>query len=155
MTKPNISEHMTYAEGTYSFTGKQMSLKNDPSPATLKVMQFTAEKLFEPIRNHFGSPIQILSFYRSPAVNKAVGGAEDSQHVTGEAMDISGTKYGLDNSDIFGYILVNLKFDQLIWEFGTDDEPAWVHVSYSSTGKNRMQVLKAKKVNGKTKYFRM
>lgn len=145
-----ISPHISLAEATFTNTG----LKNDPTPEALVAMKLVATKVFEPLRKHMGGPIGINSFYRSPAVNKAIGGAPASQHVRGEAMDISGTKYGISNAEIFEFILVKLKFDQLIWEFGTDEEPQWVHVSYKSKG-NRSEVLKAYKLNGVTKYKRL
>lgn len=149
-----ISKHITYAEGTVSTKAKALGIPNHPSPELLEVMRYTASKVFEPVREHFKTPIEILSFFRSSKVNIAVGGSSTSQHCLGEAIDMSGKKYGLSNAEIFEYILVNLKFDQLIWEFGDDDEPDWVHVSVRKKG-NRGQVLRAKKVAGKTKYFRM
>jgi hypothetical protein len=82
-------------------------------------------------------------------VNSKVGGAKTSQHVQAQAADI---KYDGGNEVLFNWIRENLDFDQLIWEFGTDKAPSWVHVSYSNT-KNRKQILKAVKYNGKTKYF--
>lgn len=152
----NISENITYAEATRSSS----PLPNHPSPEQIVKMKYVASKVFQPLRKHFGGPIGINSFFRSPAVNKDVGGAVDaqgnptSQHCKGEAMDISGTKYGVSNAEIFEHILINLPFDQLIWEFGNDDEPAWVHVSCKKSG-NRKQVLKAVKRAGKTVYVRM
>jgi len=149
-----ISEHISYAEATVSAKASELKLKNDPPADLIPIIKYTAEKLFEPIRKHFGGPIQVLSFYRTEKVNAAVGGATSSQHVKGEAIDMSGTKYGTSNAEIFEYILVNLKFDQLIWEFGNDDEPEWVDESIKKSG-NRGEVLRAKKVNGKTKYIRL
>jgi D-alanyl-D-alanine dipeptidase len=93
-------------------------------------------------------PIKISSGYRSPELNKLIGGAKASQHNVGEAVDID-----LDgkNGELFSYIVNNLDFDQIIWEFGDDTNPDWVHVSYKSTG-NRKQLLKAVKASGKTQY---
>ena len=86
------------------------------------------------------------------ALNKAIGGSTTSQHCKGQAMDID-DKYGhATNAEMFEFIKDNLSFDQLIWEFGTKDNPEWVHVSYESTGKQRKQVLRAEKINGKTVY---
>lgn len=150
----NISKHITYAEGTVSAKAKELGIPNHPSPDILDTMRYTASKVFEPVREHIKSPIEILSFFRSDRVNAAVKGSSTSQHCLGEAIDMSGKKYGVSNAEIFEYILVNLKFDQLIWEFGDEEEPDWVHVSVRRKG-NRGQVLRAKKVAGKTKYFRM
>lgn len=155
---PNISEHISYAEATVSATGSRKGIKNDPPPETLAVMKVTAEKLFEPIRRHFGVPITILSFYRCPELNKAVGGAKSSQHMTGEALDLQMTS-GVTNADLWHWLKVahasgEIDLCQAIWEFGTDDEPDWVHVSYASvTRTNKGEFLRAIKVNGKTKYI--
>lgn len=144
-----ISDHISYAEGIVSATGERLGIKNTPPAAVLANMKTTAEKILEPLRSHFGLPIVIISFYRCPALNKAVGGASSSQHMTGEAMDLRATG-AVSNADLFEYIKNNLPFDQLIWEFGTDQEPSWVHVSYSS--RPRKNVLKAFKQKGKTIY---
>lgn len=91
--------------------------------------------------------------FRSEALNTAIGGAKGSQHCanSGSALDIDATG-SKTNADLFHYIKDNLTFDQLIWEFGDDKQPAWIHVSYKR-GANRGQVLKAKKVSRKTKYI--
>jgi hypothetical protein len=143
----NISPHITYLEATRTSTG----LPNEPNAEQVESMVLAANRVFEPVRRFINAPIIVSSFFRSPKVNAAVGGSATSQHVKGEAIDIKRTG---QNSKIFEYIKNNLTFDQLIWEFGTDTEPAWVHVSYKRNG-NRMQVLKALKVNGKTKYIRL
>lgn len=145
-----ISEHISFNEATYSAAGERLKLPNVPNEKQLDNMHETAAKVFEPLRAHFGKPILIISFFRSPAVNKAVGGAASSQHMTGEAMDLRHTD-GFTNADIFYYIRNHMDFDQLIWEFGDDDEPSWVHVSWNRF-RRRKSVLKARKVNGKTIY---
>jgi len=90
--------------------------------------------------------------YRSPELNKAVGGSMTSQHCKGQAMDID-DKYGhATNAEMFEFIRDNLSFDQMIWEFGNSENPDWVHVSYVSEEKNRNKMLKAYKNNGKTAY---
>jgi len=118
--------------------------------------------VFQPIRDHFGVPIRISSGYRSAALNKAIGGAgktingvyvPSSQHCTGEAVDIDMDGTSVTNAQIFNYIKENLNFDQLIWEFGTDTNPDWVHVSYNSDGAQRKQILKAIKKGGATSYL--
>ena len=114
------------------------------------------EKIYNPIKNQFkGVYIPITSGYRAPDKNVSVGGSVNSQHTRGEALDIdmgSSKTLKVKNSDIFNYIKNNLNFDQLIWEFGTSTEPDWVHVSYSSSGRQRKDIKKAVKVNGKTQY---
>ena len=148
----NISEHVSLKEATRSNTAKRLGIENMPDNETLITMQITAEHIFEPLRNKFNEPIYISSFYRSPELNKAIGGSTSSQHCKGEAIDIDDVYSKASNADFFNYIKDKLEFDQLIWEFGDDENPAWVHVSYN-LGKNRMRVLKAVKENGRTKYI--
>jgi len=77
-------------------------------------------------------------------LNKAIGGSKYSQHMIGEALDIDADIYGrVTNAEIFNYIKNNLEWDQMIWEFGDDDEPNWVHVSYKESGSNRRQLKRA------------
>lgn len=148
--KENISKHITYKEATHSNTGIKRGIDNTPGNGELIAMKRLAENVFEPLRDHFGKPIRVNSFFRSKELNRAVGGSSTSQHVKGEAIDISGI--GISNKDLFNYIKQNLDFDRLIWEFGNDSEPQWVHVSYKAD-KNRKSVLKATKANGRTKYI--
>jgi hypothetical protein len=149
-----ISEHLSLAEVTRSETAKRRGISNMPTEEHLNNFKLLAEKVFEPIRNHFKVPIHISSGYRSKELNTAIGGSLTSQHCSGEAIDIDmdGSGAGVSNADVFNYIKDNLVFDQLIWEFGTDKNPDWVHVSYESTGKQRKQILKAVKQGGKTSY---
>ena len=149
-----LSEHLSLAEVTRSETAKRKGVSNQPTEAHIANFKLLAENIFEPIRNHFEKPIFISSGYRSAALNKAIGGAASSQHCTGEAIDIDmdGHAGGVTNKMVFDYIKENLNFDQLIWEFGTDANPDWVHVSYESTGRQRKQILKAVRKNGATSY---
>lgn len=141
-----ISENITYAEAFKSQTAVRKKIKNTTNdPEILKNMKHVAENIFEPIRKHFGKPIGISSFYRSPELNISVGGSKTSQHVTGEAIDIDADIFGgLTNKEIFDFVKSNLDYDQLIWEFGTAKNPAWVHVSLKRVGKNRKQILTIK-----------
>ena len=150
-----LSKHLSLAEVTRSETAKRRGISNQPTAEHLENFKLLAEKVFEPIRLHFGVPIHISSGYRSAALNKAVGGSKTSQHCSGEAIDIDmdGSANGITNKMIFDFIKDNLQFDQIIWEFGTDSNPDWVHVSYESSGKQRKQVLKAVKKGGVTSYI--
>lgn len=147
-----LSENLSLAEVMRSETAKRKGVSNMPTPEHIENFKKLAENIFQPIRKHFGKPIHISSGYRSAALNKAIGGASSSQHCTGEAIDIDMDGTDITNAEIFNYIKNNLSFDQLIWEFGTDKNPDWVHVSYESTGKQRKQILKAIKQGGKTSY---
>ena len=146
--KDNISKHISYEEATVSSKAKELKINNDPNSTQLANMKLLAENIFEKVREHFDAPIYISSFFRSSKLNSKLKGSSTSQHCAnvGAAMDIDADVYkGVTNSEIFNYILENLNFDQLIWEFGNDENPDWVHVSYVSDLLNRKEVLKAYK----------
>ena len=147
-----LSKHLSLAEVTRSESAKRNGISNEPTAEHLNNFKLLAEKVFEPIREHFKAPIHISSGYRSLALNKKIGGASSSQHCSGEAIDIDMDGTSITNKQVFDFIKQHLEFDQLIWEFGTASNPDWVHVSYESTGKQRKQVLRAIKQGGKTAY---
>lgn len=148
-----ISKYITYKEAIKSQTAERLGIKNEPDSTSLERMKYVASEVFDKVRDHFRVPIGVSSFYRCDELNKAIGGSATSQHRSGEAIDIDADMYGgVTNKQIFEFIKNNLEFDQLIWEFGTRDEPAWVHVSLTK-GNNRKQVLRAfKSSSGKTAY---
>ena len=147
-----ISKHISYKEGVYSNTATRRGINNDPNDDQLENMELIAEKIFEPLRKWVGGPIKINSFFRSPELNTAIGGSSKSQHCKGQAMDLDDTFGKATNAEMYHWIKDNLDFDQMIWEFGDDDNPAWVHVSYVSKEENRNRCLLAYKENKKTKY---
>ena len=147
-----ISNYISYKEGVRSSTALRLDIDNTPSDYQMSNMQVLAENIFEPLRKWVGGPIMINSFFRSVELNKAIGGSSKSQHCEGRAMDIDDTLGNKTNAEMYEYIKSNLDFDQMIWEFGDDKNPAWVHVSYVSEDSNRGRCLKAYKENGKTKY---
>lgn len=144
----NISKHFSLKEMTMSPTATRFGIDNSPSFDVVTRMMLLAEKVLEPLREHMGEPVKVSSGYRSPVLNRKIGGSKTSQHCLGEAADLDSNG---KNRKMFYFIKNNLEFDQLIWEFGDGDEPDWVHVSYKKEN-NRNQVLLAKKVNGKTVY---
>ena len=150
-----LSEHLSLNEVITSGTAKRLGIDNNPTTEHLNNLKLVAENVFEPIRKHFAKPIKVSSGYRSKALNDATpGSSSTSQHCSGEALDLDqdGMTTGVTNKMVFDYIKDNLNFDQLIWEFGTDSNPDWVHVSWESTGKQRKMILKATRVNGSPKY---
>ena len=147
-----ISEHVSLKEGIKSHTATRLNINNVPSDLDLINMKTIAEKVFEPLREFVGGPISINSFYRSPKLNSAIGGSTSSQHCKGCALDIDDTYGYKTNAEMFEYIKCNLDYDQIIWEFGDDTNPDWVHVSYVSEDANRRRLLKATRVKGKTIY---
>ena len=148
-----ISKHISYKEGVYSRTATRLDIENTPNDEQLNNMILLAEEVFEPLRSWVGGPIKINSFFRSPKLNKAIGGSTTSQHCKGQAMDIDDTFGRATNAEMYHFIKEHLDFDQMIWEFGDDDNPDWVHVSFVSDEGNRRRCLKAYKEKGKTKYM--
>ena len=154
-----ISKHISEKEATKSVTALRLGIDNTPNGDSLSNMRLVAEKVFEPLRDWVGGAIKINSFYRSPALNEAIGGASDksgrqtSQHCKGQAIDIDDIYGHKTNKEMFDWIRDNIDFDQMIWEFGNEDNPDWVHVSYVSEEKNRNKILKAVRDDGKTKYI--
>lgn len=147
----NLSTNVSYKEFVKSATAQRRGIKNSPSEEAYYNGVYLAKHVIQPTRDHFGLPIIINSFFRSIELNDVIGGSSTSQHCKGEAVDLDAT-VGYSNIDIFYYIYRNLEFDQLIWEFGDENEPDWVHVSIKSdvtiklTGKkNRKRCLKAYK----------
>lgn len=148
----DISAHITYREATFSQTAVRLGIPNAPDVNALVAMQVVAQQCFEPARDRFG-PIRVSSFYRSPALNKAIGGSLTSDHCLGRAIDCQAVEgHGVTNADLFHWMRDHLDYDQLIWEFGDDAEPAWVHVGYRSVATNRHQSLRASRVGGSVVY---
>ena len=147
-----ISKHISYKEGVYSNTAIRKGIDNTPNSEQKANMEKIAQNIFEPLRQWAGGPIKINSFFRCPELNKAIGGSSKSQHCKGQAIDIDDTFGVVSNADMYAWIKNHLDFDQMIWEFGDDNNPNWVHVSYVSHEENRNRCLKAYREDGKTKY---
>ena len=147
-----ISKHISDKEGVYSTTAIRRGIDNTPNEEQKVCMELTALEIFEPLRDWVGGPIKINSFFRSPELNTAIGGSSKSQHCRGQAIDLDDTFGKCTNAEMYHYIKEHLDFDQMIWEFGDDKNPDWVHVSYVSESENRNRCLKASRVDGKTTY---
>lgn len=132
--KGKITENFTWEEAQHTNTNLNNVIMNEE---IIKNVRQVAESIMQPLRNYLGKPINVTSWYRSPQVNKQVGGSSNSQHLLGEAVDFQ----CFNLLEAFDYIRTNLLFDQLIWEVKGDKR--WVHVSYKRLGKNRNQVLVA------------
>jgi len=146
-----ISKNITYKEAIHSNTAKRLGIDNTPNDQQIANMKVIAEKVFEPLRQWVGGPIKVTSFFRSVETNKAIGGSSRSQHCLGCALDLDDVFGYKTNAEMFYYIKEYIDFDQLIWEFGDDNNPNWIHVSYVEDN-NRGRVLKAEKIDGKTNY---
>jgi hypothetical protein len=149
----NLSKNLTLKEVTKSEIAIRKGIKNEPNNKQLENLKVLATEIFQKIRDYFGVPIKVTSGFRSEALNKAVKGSKTSDHMKGCAIDIDmdGTP-DITNAEVFNFIKDNLIFRQLIWEFGDNDNPDWVHVSYVK-GDNKKQILRAVKKSGKTAYI--
>jgi len=150
-----ISDHISWWEATKSPLAVRWGIDNTPNKEQIDRMKVVAAQVFEPLRDWYGKPIGISSFFRGKQLNSVVGGAVASQHMDGTAIDIDADIFdnGITNKQIFDYIRTYLDFDQLIAEFmDSNGNPAWVHVSYVSLIANRHHVLRADKINGYTQY---
>ncbi len=149
-----ISAHISYREATRSQTARKKGINNTPNPTQVQNMKDLANAVFEQLRDYFGTPIYISSFFRSPELNTIIGGSASSQHCAnnGAAIDLDADVFGdLTNREIFEFIRGNLHYDQLIWEYGDDFQPDWVHVSFNKN-KNRMENLRAVRTSRGTIY---
>ena len=146
-----LSENFSLGEMTKSQTATRKGINNEPSTAHVENLIHLAETVLQPVRDHFGKPVVISSRYRSPELCEAIGSSTKSQHARGEAADFE--IMGVDNMQLAMWINKNTDFDQLILEFYEPGDPnsGWVHCSAVREG-SRGQVLKASKVEGRTKY---
>jgi hypothetical protein len=147
-----LTQHVTYAEACHSDTAKRLGIPNIPNEYEMWNMVILATEVFEPLREWVGGPIKISSFYRSRELNKAIGGSTKSMHCEGRAMDIDDVYRHKTNAEMFDYITMYLDYDQLIWEFGDDSNPDWIHVSFVDHDSNRKQTLRAYRENGRVIY---
>ena len=148
-----ISKHISEKEATKSITALRLGIDNTPNGTAIQNMKILAEKVFEPLRAWVGGAIKITSMYRSPDLCIALNSKPSSQHCKGQAIDIDDVYGHKTNAEMFAFIKDELSFDQMIWEFGDESNPSWLHISYVNEEKNRNRILKAVKVDGKTKYI--
>jgi zinc D-Ala-D-Ala carboxypeptidase len=148
----NLTENFSLQEMTKSETALRKNMPNVPTEADIANMKLLAEKVLQPLRDHYGVGIKVNSGYRSPDVNAAVGGSRTSDHCKGQAADIEIA--GIANAILAQYIKDNLQYTQLILEFYTPGIPdsGWVHVSYDANNL-KCQTLTATKKDGKTAYL--
>ncbi len=135
-----VSKNFSWREVTRSGTCERAGIDNTPGPLEQARLQAIVLNVMQPLRNAMGRPIRVTSGFRSPACNVKIGGATESQHMKGEAIDFQDPAGNL--AEMFYYIKDNLPFDQLIWEKGDNNQPLWIHVSYKQSGNNRRKVLK-------------
>jgi hypothetical protein len=149
-----LSKNLSLREVTKSITAERLGVKNTPDKEDIANLIDIATHVFQPLRDHFDVPIAVSSGFRCKELNKAVGGSKTSEHMVGRALDLDADIYGgVTNKEIFEFIKKNLEFNQLIWEFGDDENPDWVHVSYHK-GNNKKRVLRAMR-DGKATIYKL
>jgi zinc D-Ala-D-Ala carboxypeptidase len=148
----NLTKNFTLEEMTKSETALRYDIDNTPNEQEISAMKLLAEKVLQPVRDHFGKGVKVNSGFRNQDVNQKVGGSRNSDHIRGQAADIEIP--GIPNAELAEWIKDNLEFNQLILEFYTPGVPdsGWVHVSYIPED-NKKQVLTATKKDGKTVYL--
>jgi len=147
----NLTANFSLHELTKSETALRMGFDNTPGEKEIAALKLLAEKVLQPVRDHFGKGVKCNSGFRSPESNAAVGGSKTSDHCKGQAADIEIP--GVANAELAQWIMDNLEYTQLILEFYTPGIPdsGWVHVSYDPNNLKK-QELTAMKVAGKTQY---
>ena len=148
---PDFPKEFPLAELVRSDNATRKGIDNTPTPEHEENLLALVTHVLLPLRKAMNGPIKVTSGYRSPKLNADTPGSSiTSQHSHGQAADLV-TGGSFTNAAMFDYIRKNLPFDQMIWEFGSKKEPAWVHVSYRGT-KRRGQVLRAVKSGTATHY---
>lgn len=132
-------KYFTIEELTDSSVARQLHIDNTPTAEIKENLTALVRHILDPARTALGKPIRVNSGYRCTLLNTCVGGTQNSQHLRGEAADIC-TGSPEENRKLFE-ILLNMPFDQLIWERGNSHGPAWIHVSYRRNGNNRGEVI--------------
>ncbi|WP_315053908.1 D-Ala-D-Ala carboxypeptidase family metallohydrolase [Chryseobacterium indoltheticum] len=145
-----LSKYLSYETAIKSDTAKKNNLNNTPNNAEIENLKHLGLNIYDKIYEKFDGNVKLTSVFRSEKVNKKVGGSGTSQHRFGQALDIQG-KNGVTNKAIFKYVKDSLNYHQIIWEYGSTNEPNWVHIGYKPSG-NRKINTRAIKVNGKTSY---
>ena len=149
-----LTKNFSLIEFTESNTAIRNGIDNNPTAEHIHNLVELCENVLQPLRDRIGSSIRVTSGYRSEALNTAIGGSKTSDHSHGRAADIKLVINGVNISDelFHGIKAMGVPFKQLIWEFGDDDVPQWVHIAFDKDN-NKMQCLKAYKEDGKTKYM--
>ena len=142
-----LTANFTLAELVRSQTALRRGIPNNPGPQEIAALRLLCENVLQPVRDHFGAPVHVSSGYRSPRLNRAIGGSASSQHVLGEAADF--VVSGQNNLAVCRWMERRLNYDQLIYEFG---EAGWIHCSFSADRMRNME-LTAKRISGRVRYL--
>ena len=147
-----LTHNFTLEELTESTTAERLGIDNTPNNEQINNLALLCERILQPLRNEIGMSIVISSAFRCVALNRAVGGSSTSDHCLALAGDIKSSNG--DHKMLFDKIIeMKLPYKQLIYEFGTDEQPKWIHVALDLSETPKRQILKAVKIEGKTKYL--
>jgi zinc D-Ala-D-Ala carboxypeptidase len=143
-----LSNNFSLEEFTKSATADRLGIDNAAPDIAVINLKVLCEEVLQPARDHFKNEfgdvfIKVNSGYRNVALCEAIGSSARSFHCHGMAADIelyikNGTQYMEANEKLYYYIKENLPFTELIWEYGDDKMPAWVHVALSKHDKRKM-----------------
>jgi len=139
-----LSANFSLEELTKSQTAERQSIPNNPDENGIYYLRMVAEKILQPVRNHYGIPFTVSSGFRSVDLCLAIGSKATSQHTKGQAVDFEVP--GISNMDLSYFIKTTLDFDQLILEFYRGGNTGWVHCSVADTP--RKDLLTYDKSNG-------
>jgi len=146
-----LSKNFSLREFIKSDTATRLDINNVPSQEVIDNLKLLCENVLQPLREHYAKPIVISSGYRSPELNSTVGGSKTSDHCQGFAADINALDG--DNGDLYEAIIdLDLEFKQLIHEYGDENNPDWIHISYDESN-NKGQKLRAIRRDGQTTYM--
>jgi hypothetical protein len=139
-----LSQNFSFSEFTRSQYASRNGLVNEPPDDSIAAIRLLVERVLQPARTHFGVPMTISSGYRSPTLNRAIGGSRTSQHVWTDRHAAADFEIrGIDNLRLARWIEAHCEFDQLISECYVPGDPdsGWIHASIRTDGKNRAESL--------------
>jgi hypothetical protein len=148
-----LTQNFSLEELTRSDTAERKGIDNSPTAEHIHNLAELCENVLQPLRDKVKHSIRVTSGYRSEKLNNAIGGSKTSEHSFGKAADIKLIIDGENKSEILylAILEMGIPFRQMIWEFGDNETPSWVHISFNKDD-NKKQTLRAYKDNGKTKY---
>lgn len=149
-----LSKNFSLREFTRSATADREGISNDPTEEHIENLKKLCDNVLQPLRDAIGMPIRLTSGYRSKALNEKVGGSTTSDHSHGRAADLELWVDGEEkNAKLYNAIKsLDLPTKQVIWEYGDENEPNWVHVSYEEGNEKRQFLAAYRDSKGRTKY---
>lgn len=142
LPRERLSEFFTWDEALHSETAVRLGIDNTPPPTVRDNIRHTAERM-DRVRRLIGRPVWVTSWYRSPALNRAIGSKDTSAHVQGFAVDFVSPGYGpvAQLFDLLAPLAVDLGADQVIREFADSPRGGWVHISFDPRARGQKLVI--------------